>query len=123
MTMQVNPMEVAPAAVLSHLYTFLGRYTLHCYCTQHTVNCNTTQSTVHCTMYNVQISPWVSGVCMMQPLNVFIQQVKKLYGPTSLCLEPLDVCIKQEKKLHGPTYLHLEPTYLHLEPSNVFIQP
>ena len=52
---------------------------------------------------------------MMQPSNVSIQQVKKLYGPTSLCLEPLNVSIQQEKKLYGPTYLHLER-------SNVFIQ-
>ena len=47
------------------------------------------------------------GACIMQPSNVSIQQVKKLYGPTSLCLEPLNVSIQQEKKLYGPTYLHL----------------
>ena len=51
----------------------------------------------------------------MQPSNVYIQQVKKLYKPTSLCVEPLSVSIQHEKKLYGPTSLSLET-------SNVFIQ-
>ena len=59
--------------------------------------------------------PWGSGVCTMQPSNVFIQQVKKRYRPTSLCLEPLNVSIEQEKKMHGPTSLSFES-------SNVSIQ-
>ena len=37
-------------------------------------------------------------------------------------MQPLNVSIQQKKKLYKPTYLYLEPTYLHLEPSNVFIQ-
>ena len=68
------------------------------------------------------LSPWEGGVCMMQPSNVSVQQVKKLHGPTSLFLEPLNLSIQQEKKLYRPTCLHLEPTHMHLEPSNVFIQ-
>ena len=37
------------------------------------------------------------GVCIMQPSNVYIQQLKKLYRPTSLCLEPPNVFIQQVK--------------------------
>ena len=33
---------------------------------------------------------------MMQPSNVYIKQMKKLYGPTSPCLEPLNVSIQEE---------------------------
>ena len=44
---------------------------------------------------------------MMQPSNMYTKKMKKLYGPTSLCLEPLNVSIQQEKKLYGPTSLDL----------------
>ena len=38
---------------------------------------------------------------MMQPSNVSMQQMKKLFGPTLLCLEPPNVSIQQKKICTG----------------------